>query len=76
MGLLPPNLLSDLERCQALANKFLVVVEQLQRSNDGRLKRLVNVEADIKHLQTTTRYLQVKKWGVDLTLATEIQTMK
>lgn len=57
LGMLPPNLLSDLERFQGIAHKYTSQMETIQKSRDERLRRLVSLEADMKQVQGTTKYL-------------------
>ena len=51
-------------------------MEDNQKQNSDRLKRLVNIEIEVGHIQSTTKYLAQKKWEIDQQIQKEIQPLK
>jgi hypothetical protein len=67
-GQLPPNLISDLEKYQGQIIRFSSMMEQIQKGESDKLKRLVSLEADLRQLEINAKFLVNKKLEIDTKL--------
>ena len=67
-GQLPPNLISDLEKYQGQIVRFSSMMEQIQKGESDKLKRLVSLETDLRQLEINAKFLVNKKLEIDTKL--------
>lgn len=67
-GQLPPNLISDLEKYQGQIVRFSSMMEQIQKGESDKLKRLVSLETDLRQLEMNSKFLVNKKLEIDTKL--------
>ncbi len=67
-GQLPPNLISDLEKYQGQLVRFSSMMEQTQKGESDKLKRLVSLETNLRQLEMNAKFLVNKKIEIDTKL--------
>jgi hypothetical protein len=67
-GQLPPNLLGDLEKYQGQVIRFSSLMEQVQKGESDKLKRLVSLETELRQLEMNAKFLVNKKLEIDTKL--------
>ena len=67
-GQLPPNLLGDLENYQGQVIRFSSLMEQVQKGESDKLKRLVSLETELRQLEMNAKFLVNKKLEIDTKL--------
>ena len=67
-GQLPPNLLGDLEKYQGQIIRFSSLMEQVQKGESDKLKRLVSLETELRQLEMNAKFLVNKKLEIDTKL--------
>ena len=67
-GQLPQNLISDLEKYQGQLVRFSSMMEQTQKGESDKLKRLVSLETNLRQLEMNAKFLVNKKIEIDTKL--------
>ena len=67
-GQLPQNLIGDLEKYQGQAVRFSSMMDQIQKGESDKLKRLVSLETDLRELEINAKFLLKKKLEIDTKL--------
>ena len=67
-GQLSPNLIGDLEKYQGQLVRFSSMMEQTQKGESEKLKRLVSLETDLRQLEINAKFLVNKKLEIDTKL--------
>ena len=67
-GQLPPNLIGDIEKYQGQVVRFSSMMEQVQKGESDKLKRLVSLETDLRQLEINAKFLINKKFEIDTKL--------
>ena len=65
---LSPNLLGDLEKYQGQVIRFSSLMEQVQKGESDKLKRLVSLETELRQLEMNAKFLVNKKLEIDTKL--------
>lgn len=73
---LPPNLLKDLEKYQTQVVRFSSLMDQIQKGESEKLRRLISLETDLRQLEINAKFLTNKKLEIDTKLMQEIQPLK
>jgi len=67
-GQLPQNLIGDLEKYQGQVVRFSSMMDQIQKGESDKLKRLVSLETDLRQLEINAKFLLKKKLEIDTKL--------
>ena len=67
-GQLPQNLIGDLEKYQGQVVRFSSMMDQIQKGESDKLKRLVSLETDLRELEINAKFLLKKKLEIDTKL--------